>query len=128
MHLKRSRVKTFYQKKKITKKDKEGGTYVEYGSPVPFVGESWPAGGKVQAEQYGERLGYIYNVKIAGDYEAFLETLGTRNFLRYIFPESGLELMEGDGICLFAPKDSKPDYKVISIKPYRPLRLEVEKI
>lgn len=127
MRLRRSRVKEFYHKSRITKKDGEGGTYVEYGDAVLFTGESWPAGGKVQAAQYGERLSYIHNVKMEGKYEIKPDT-SRKNVLHYIFSETGLDLVEGDGICLFVPGDSDPDYKIISIKPYKPLRMEVEKL
>lgn len=127
MRLRRSRLKTYYLKSRITKRDKEGGTYAEYEPPVPFIGETWPAGGKMQAEQYGERLGYIHNVKVAGKYEIKPDA-SCKNVLHYIFPESGLDLVEGDGICLFVSEDCEPDYKIISIKPYHPLRLEVEKL
>lgn len=37
-------------------------------------------------------------------------------------------LNEGDGICVFVDKDSKPDYKIISIKPYSHQLIELEKI
>ena len=35
---------------------------------------------------------------------------------------------EGDGICVYVSKDSEPDYKVISIKRYSHLFIELEKI
>ena len=46
--------------------------------------------------------------------------------LHYVFPETGLDVMEGDGLCLHVPGDAPPDYRVISIRPYTPLRLEAE--
>ena len=45
----------------------------------------------------------------------------------YIF-ENGTDLQELDGICLYAGQEQNPDYKIISIKPYRFLILEVERI
>lgn len=126
MRLKRSRIQRFHLKKRETKKDSEGGTYEEYGAAISFSGEAWPAGGKVQAEQYGERLGYIYNMKIAGKYTIVRNQ--TDKQIHYIFPDTGLDVVEGDGICLLVSGEDEPDYKIISIKPYIPLRLEVEKI
>lgn len=38
------------------------------------------------------------------------------------------EINEGDGICVYVSKESKPDYKVISIKRYSHLAIELEKI
>ena len=35
---------------------------------------------------------------------------------------------EQDGICIFADEESDPDYRIIAIKPYRQLKMELEKI
>lgn len=121
MRLRRSRVETYYHRKRIEKKDKEGSTYVEYGAAVSLSGESWPASGKVQAQQYGQRLGYIRNVRLEGKYTIEPDEKGR---LHYIL--NGIDLIELDGICLFTEKDQTPDYKIIAIKPYRFLTLEVE--
>ena len=53
MRLRRSRLEGFFHKKMTVKKDKEGSTSEEYGTASSVTGESWPASGKVQAEQYG---------------------------------------------------------------------------
>lgn len=124
MRLKQSRLKQYHHKKRITVKDSEGGTSEEYGAAVTFSGEIWPAGGKVQAEMYGERLQYIYNVRLDGNYSIQPDEKG---HLHYIH-ESGADMMESDGICLFSKKDAIPDYKIIAIRPYRFLKLEVEKL
>jgi hypothetical protein len=123
MRLKRSRVKCFYHKKAVTQKDKEGGTFLGYQSPFEFSGEAWPANGKLQAQQYGQRLPYIMNLKIEGKYKKVTDENG---ILHYLF-QNGMDVTEGDGICLCVDKDSEPDYRILSIKPYTPLRLEVEK-
>lgn len=124
MRLKRSRLKQYYHKKRITQKDKEGGTYDTYSSsPSVFAAEVWPASGKTQAEMYGERLKYIQNVRIDGAYT--VQTDG-KGIVHYLFPD-GADFAESDGLCLFCGKDEDPDYKIISIRPYRFLRLEVEK-
>jgi len=124
MRLKRSRVKQYFAKRRIPKKDNEGGTYDEYGTAVSFSGEVWPAGGKVQAETYGERLSYIRNVKIDGKY---VITSDREGVVHYVFPD-GLDIVENDGLCLYVTPDGNPDYKVLSIKPYAPLRLEAERL
>lgn len=124
MRLKRSRVKQYHARARITKKDNEGGTYEEYDAAVSFDGEAWPAGGKVQAETYGERLSYIRNVKIQGEYVIMPDR---DNVIHYVYPD-GLDIVENDGLCLYVQPESPPDYKVISIKPYAPLRLEAERI
>ena len=124
MRLRQSRLETYYHRKRIVKKDGEGSTYEEYGAASPFSGESWPASGKVQAQQYGQKLGYIRNVKIDGGYTAKSDENGR---LRYIL-DNGSDLMELDGICLFVGENAEPDYKIVTIKPYRFLTLEVERI
>lgn len=124
MRLKRSRIKLYYHRKRIIHKDSESGTYEEYGAASSLNGEVWPASGKVQAAMYGERLSYIRNVRIDGKYTISVDDKGK---VLYVYP-GGLSLSELDGLCLYVSKDSNPDYKIISIKPYIPLRLEVEKI
>ena len=61
---------------------------------------------EIQAEIYGERLNYILNMLYDED----------------------TEIVEGDGICVYVSKDNEPDYKVISIKRYSHLVIELEKI
>ena len=73
---------------------------------MPIKATIWPASGKVQAEMYGERLAYIKNMEYEGK-----ETM-----------------QEGDGICVFVDPESDPDYKIISIKEYSPMLMELEKI
>lgn len=122
--MKRSRVKTYYAKKQTIEKDRERNAITVYAESMRFSGEVWPAGGKIQAEMYGERLSYIQNVKIEGNYSIQADEKGV---LHYVF-SNNLEVAEGYGMCLYVDKDSTPDYRIISIKPYKPLRLEVEKI
>lgn len=124
MRLKRSRIKTYYCRKTESKKDGEGSTYTAYGEAVQFHGEIWQAGGKIQSEMYGERLSYIQNVRIQGKYGIMQDENGITHYLL----EDGLDIVEGDGICVYASPDEKPDYKIISIKPYRFLKMEIEKI
>lgn len=99
--------KTYFLKKKVLIEDNEGGKYSDYSDEyVDIKANIYPATGKIQAEIYGERLSYIFNMLYDGD----------------------KEIVEGDGICVFVDKDSKPDYKVISIKPYTHKLIELEKI
>ncbi len=124
MRIRRSRVKTFYLRKTLYLKDREGNSYKEYESAVELSGEIWPANGKAQSEMYGKRLNYIMNVKIDGKYSIVPDTKG---ILHYKFDEN-FDIVEGDALCIFVPKESKPDYEIISVKPYKPLRIEVERI
>lgn len=124
MRLKRSRIKQYFLRKMIPQKDSEGNAYTGYGEAVSWMGEVWPAGGKLQQEMYGLRLPYIRNIRIQGNYK--IET-DEKGITHYIFSD-GLDIAEGDGLCLHVDKDSKPDYKIISIRPYRFLKLEAERL
>lgn len=101
--------KTYYLKKKTIVVDNEGGKYLGFAdTAIEIKANVSPAGGKLQAEIYGERLNYILNMLYDGP----------------------IELKEGDGICIttYAINNLIPDYKVISIKEYSHKVIELEKI
>lgn len=99
--------KTYWLKKKTTIEDNEGNVYRDYSNePIEIKANIYPASGKLQSEIYCERLNYIFNMLYDG-------------------PE---KLEEGDGVCVFVGMDSKPDYKILSIKPYSHQLIELEKI
>lgn len=123
MRLKQSRLKTYYHRQAVPKKDKEGSSYIEFTSATSFQAEEWAAGGKAQAEMYGLRLPGIRNLRMEGDY---MEVSAGGRRVGYQI-EGGPLFCAGDGICFFVPPDAEPDYKIIAIYPYRFLTLEVEK-
>lgn len=123
MRLKQNKLKTYYHRQAVPKKDKEGSSYIEFGSAMPFQAEEWPAGGKVQAEMYGLRLPGIRNLRIKGSYQ---EVSGAGK-VRYAIAD-GPVITANDGMCLYVGGDAEPDYRVVAIYPYRFLTLEVEKI
>ena len=105
--MRRSLKKIYHLRKRVVGKNEEGGSKVGYGEAVEIKAIIWPAGGRVQAEMYGERLSYIKNMEYGGTEE----------------------MTEGDGICVFAGPEDPPDYKIISIKPeFSPKVLELERI
>ncbi|MGN8654185.1 hypothetical protein ACTNEQ_05030 [Blautia obeum] len=124
MRLRRNRIDTFYHKKRVVTKDSEGGTRETYGAATPLEGESWPASGRTQALQYGQKLSYIRNVRLSDSYQIKSDDKG-RNV--YVF-ENGAEIQELDGMCILVYGDMEPDYKIVAIKPYQHLLLEVEKL
>lgn len=100
-------MKSYHLRRRKATKDREGGSVVEYEEAVKIKAIIWPAGGRVQAEMYGERLAYIKNMEYGGK-EA---------------------IQEGDGICVFVGPENTPDYKVISIKQeYSPKLMELERL
>lgn len=105
--MRRTLIKQYYLRKRNTTKNNEGGFETNYQEAVPIEAVIWSAGGKTQAQMYGERLTYIKNMEYGGNED----------------------IQENDGICVFVQPDNEPDYKVISIKPeYSPKILELERI
>lgn len=118
--MRRMRLQSFGLYNRTVGKDSEGGTYDVYGEEITVVGEVWPAGGRVQAQMYGEKLPYMRNVKIRGEYTV------SDDSGRAVYQFDGFAVSELDGLRLEA--ESGPDYRIVSITPHRPLRLEAEKI
>lgn len=107
MRMRRSLMKEYHLRRRVPKKDREGSNATEYAEAVEIQAIIWPAGGRIQAEMYGERLSYIKNMEYEG----------------------AEPMREGDGVCVFVGPEDPPDYKIISIKPeYSPKMLELEKM
>lgn len=123
MRLKRNRLKQYHLRPAEAKKDNEGNSYIEYEEAKPVTAEIWPAGGKLQAEMYGQKLSYIRNCRIDGTYTVETDQKGHVSYLLGSQP-----FREGDGFCVYVPGDSDPDYKIIVIRPYRHLYMELEKL
>ena len=123
MRLKRNRLKTYSHRSAISKKDNEGNSYIEYGLPSSFEAEVWPAGVKLQAEMYGQRVNHIQNCRINAGYEVMADEKG-----RVSYRIGYTTIQEGDGICVYVPGEQEPDYRIVAIRPYRYLTLEVERI
>ena len=145
--MKRSRIQTLNLRRKTVTKDSEGVTTPVWGSATQIQAEVWPAGGQLQVQTYGDRVNSMMNVRVRGSYQVITEG----NHQAYKFKD--FTLCEGDGICLYAEPtgatgasgasgasgatgasgssgiiDPGPDYRIISIAPYKPLRMEIEKI
>ena len=123
MRLRRDRIATYQLRKSEQKKDSEGGTYMTYAAAQPFSAEVWPASGKLQAEMYGERLTYIRNVRIDGKYEVKPDEKGVIHYML----ENGLDVVEGDGLCLYVGATMVPDYRSSAIRPDRDRQSEAER-
>lgn len=124
MRLKQNRLAKYYFRKAISQKDAEGGSNIEYGPADPIMAEMWAGGGKLQTEMYGNRLPNIRNLRLSGQYR---EVAGSNGKTSYII-DDGPEITAGDGVCVYAMADQKPDYRVIAIYPYDHLTLEVERL
>ena len=124
MRQKRSRLRKYYHRGAIPKKNNKGSSYIEYGDPVAFTAEEWPAGGKLQAEMYGQRLPNIRNLRVTGDY---CEVFSSGESHGYQI-ENGPFFQAGDGVCLYVGPGDEPDYKIVAVYPYRLLTLEAEHV
>lgn len=121
--LKQTRVRSFYLKKRIVTFDGEGVPVTTFDEPIEVKGEVWPATSKRQIEQYGDRIDDIANVHIQGQY-----TITEQNGAVVAVLADDLTLELGDGFYIYRDKDEpKPDYCILSITEYSPLKLEVER-
>lgn len=78
-----------------------------YDEAVQIEAAIWTAGGRVQAEMYGERLTYMKNMQYEGS-----ETM-----------------QEGDGICVYVGPEEKPDYMIVAINDdFIPVQIMLERI
>lgn len=120
--LKQTRVRSFWIKKRNVAKDNEGVPVISFGEPVEVKGEVWPATSKRQIETYGDRINDIANVHIQGQY-----TIAEQNGAVAVLADD-ITLELGDGFYIFRDKDEPtPDYIILSITEYQPLKLEVER-
>lgn len=121
--LKQTRVRSFWIKKRNVAKDNEGVPVISFGEPVEVKGEVWPATSKRQIETYGDRINDIANVHLQGQY-----TITEQNGAVVAVLADDITLELGDGFYIFRDKDEPtPDYIILSITEYSPLKLEVER-
>ena len=121
--LKQTRVRSFWIKKRNVAKDNEGVPVITFGEPVEVKGEVWPATSKRQIETYGDRINDIANVHLQGQY-----TINEQNGAVVAVLADDITLELGDGFYIFRDKDEPtPDYIILSITEYQPLKLEVER-
>ncbi|MDF2663887.1 MAG: hypothetical protein K0Q94_6678 [Paenibacillus sp.] len=78
---------------RITVKEPDATTYEGWGDPVTVYGHVQPAGGRLMAEIYGERLAYM----------------------QAMYVEGKPAISEGAGACLYTPD---PDYRIVAIRPW----------
>lgn len=121
--LKQTRVRSFWIKKRNVAKDSEGVPVITFGEPVEVKGEVWPATSKRQIETYGDRINDIANVHIQGQYD-----IAEQNGAVVAVLDDDITLALGDGFYVYRDKDEPtPDFIILSITEYQPLKLEVER-
>lgn len=120
--LKRSRLKDYYIRPRSVKKDDEGVPSEVFGSAFPVRGEIWPATSTRQIETYGDRIKNISNMRIVSRF-----TLQLLNNVPVLILPGDLLIRPGDGLCVLAGPEDLPDFRVLSITPYEPVKLEIER-
>jgi len=91
--MRRKQMSQYQLRKRIVGKNSEGGDVITWAEAEPIDATIWQAGGAVQAQMYGEHLGYIKNMEYSG----------------------ALDLQENDGICVYVEGTEPPDYIIKSI-------------
>ncbi|GGA31744.1 hypothetical protein [Psychrobacillus lasiicapitis] len=97
MRLRQRDLKPYTVKGRIPKEDSDGTTYEDWEEEGHIIQANiQPAGGRLMAEMYGERLAYMLSAYV----------------------ESGTDLKETDGVCVYVAPDQNPDYKVVASPPW----------
>jgi hypothetical protein len=100
-------LKQYTVKRPISMKDPDGTTYTDWALQGHIIKANIkPAGGKLMAEMYGERLAYMLSA----------------------YAEIGTDIKESDGICVFVSSDKEPDYRVVAVRPWSHMVLDLEKV
>lgn len=119
--LKQTRLRTFLLRPKVVTKDNEGVPVITFGDGTLVRGEIWPATSRRQVEQYGDRISGIQNMRVVGEYTITSNDAGVS-----VTFEDGTIIRPGDGVHVYRDAEQEPDYKVLSVTQYYPLRMEVE--
>ncbi len=94
MRLKQSDLKSYAVKRREVVKEPDGTTYDGWVVKGEIKANVQPAGGRMMAELYGERLVYMLTA----------------------YAELGTDIKESDGVCVYVASDLEPDYKVVAIR------------
>ena len=142
--IKRDRLQTIYICNRTVTKDSEGVPTESYHAAYGLKAEVWPATERRQIEMYGDRITGISNVRIVGEYTVngnategitMKRNSGLTNEVGSVLVSNdGQHLVventiaPGDGVCVYVDGDSPPDFRVLTITPYKPVRMEIERI
>lgn len=103
MRLRNNQLKQYQVYKRVINKDSEGNRIVTYDKKCTIKADIHYISGQLQATMYGERLQYMLEMICNLDED----------------------IQEGDAISV---NSDEPDYKVVTIKRYNFLVIELEKI
>lgn len=105
MRLRQRDLRAIVFRPRVTVKEPDGTTSEDWGNPESILGHIQPAGGKLMAEMYGQRLAYM----------------------RVMYVEPGTQVPEGAGVCLDTVDE--PDYRVVAVRPWSGVAIvDLEKV
>jgi hypothetical protein len=119
MRLRQDRITELGHRKRTVVKSSEGTPKTVYGDMAMVDGYSWSAGGQVQAEQYGDTLPYVRNVRLASAYKEEVQD----GVMHYILLADGVDIVERDLLII-----DGLEYEIRCIRPDRHLYMEVVRI
>lgn len=96
MRLRKRDLKPYKYYRRETVKEADGTTYTDWVEQGILEANIQPAGGKLMAEMYGERLAYMLTA--------------------YMLPNENIS--ESDGVCIYVDSETDPDYKVVAIRDW----------
>lgn len=123
MELKNKKVYTI-KNKTLVKDEKEGGKYESFLPGYEIEANIYSGSGNLENHQYGQKVPTIKKMLFDGNFTV-------RNVDRvekYFIHNEQHYMAVGDGVCVFAPADASPDYRIISINPAGHLKVILEKI
>lgn len=106
--------KVYYLRRRIVQKTSGGEKYADYAEAVEISATSYSGQGQVQEGMSGDIQQYQRKLLMDDDYTVSVEN-GVETY--HITDKSGnrFSMAAGDGICLYASPEQKPDYKIMSI-------------
>lgn len=107
MRLRQRDLRTVTVKKFLPLQDSDGTAYSGYEETGAEIKASiQPAGGKLMAEMYGQKLAYMKTMRCEGT----------------------IDIVEGDGVCVDVPATEEPDYRIIAVSPWDVKVFDLEKV
>lgn len=114
-----------YLKKRVVNKGTDGEKYVTFSEGYTEIKATVYSGsGQLVSGQIGNVQ--QYQKKLLCD-EPF-EITNENGVETYWFKNRTFCMAAGDGVCIYAAPDKKPDYKIIAIFPVGHLKIMLEKI
>ena len=104
MRLRKRDLKPYKYYRCETVKEADGTTYTDWVEQGILEANIQPAGGKLMAEMYGERLAYM----LVG------------------YAPANESINESDAVCVFT--NDKPDYRIVAVRGWSHIVFDLEKI